>query len=152
MANLIPILCGDYPDPSLVRVGGDYYLTHSTFVYAPSLLIWHSQDLLTWRPVVSALPVGDGDIWAPDLPVATPSLSDDFSRPDLGWQWRFFHGTNAGRCEIEDASLRLYGRGESIAPAAIRFAAFRKTRVTKWMWKLTEMPLPPWSYGMTSAA
>lgn len=67
MENPIPILCGDYPDLTLVRVGSDYYLTHSTNVYAPSLLIWHSHDLMNWRPVVSALPGGDGDVWAPDL-------------------------------------------------------------------------------------
>ena len=37
-----PILGGDHPDGSPIRVGSDFYLTHSSFDYAPGLLIWHS--------------------------------------------------------------------------------------------------------------
>ncbi len=62
-----PLLAGDWPDPSVLRVGGDYYLTHSSFRYAPGLLIWHSRDLLTWRPLCHALSMYDGDVWAPEL-------------------------------------------------------------------------------------
>jgi len=62
-----PILGGDFPDPSVVRVGGDYYLTHSSFNYAPGLLVWHSGDLVNWEPVGHALSEHDGDIWAPDI-------------------------------------------------------------------------------------
>jgi len=64
---LNPILGGDYPDPSVIRVGDDYYMTHSSFNWAPGLLIWHSRDLVNWRPVASALPEYDGDVWAPDI-------------------------------------------------------------------------------------
>jgi len=32
-----PILPGDYPDPSVLRVGSDYYMTHSSFHYGPGL-------------------------------------------------------------------------------------------------------------------
>ncbi|MHA7963968.1 family 43 glycosylhydrolase [Paenibacillus sp. CAU 1782] len=62
------ILTGDYPDPSIVRVGTDYYMTHSSFNYTPGLLIWHSQDLLHWKPISHAISehVG-GSIMAPDL-------------------------------------------------------------------------------------
>ncbi len=62
-----PILGGDFPDPSVLRVGDDYYLTHSSFSYAPGLLIWHSRDLIHWQPRSHALPWFDGDVWAPDL-------------------------------------------------------------------------------------
>jgi xylan 1,4-beta-xylosidase len=62
-----PILGGDYPDPSVLRVGADYYMTHSSFNYAPGLLIWHSKDLVNWTPVCNALTRHDGDVWAPDL-------------------------------------------------------------------------------------
>ncbi len=61
------LLPGDYPDPTIVRDGGDYYMTHSPFCYAPGLLIWHSTDLRHWRPVGRALQQTCGDIWAPDL-------------------------------------------------------------------------------------
>ena len=35
------ILAGDYPDPTILRDGKDYYMTHSPFYYAPGFLIWH---------------------------------------------------------------------------------------------------------------
>jgi len=50
-----PIMGGDHPDASPIRVGADFYLTHSSFDYAPGLLIWHSKDLVNWRPVAAAL-------------------------------------------------------------------------------------------------
>lgn len=62
-----PILAGDYADPSVVRVGNDYYMTHSNFVFTPGLLIWHSTDLVNWEPIAAALTEYMGDVWAPDL-------------------------------------------------------------------------------------
>jgi alpha-N-arabinofuranosidase len=46
-----PILAGFYPDPSLCRVGDDYYLINSTFAYFPGIPIFHSTDLINWRQV-----------------------------------------------------------------------------------------------------
>jgi beta-xylosidase len=62
-----PILGGDHPDGSPIRVGDDFYLTHSSFDYAPGLLIWHSRDLINWKPVSAALPRYYGTVWAPYL-------------------------------------------------------------------------------------
>lgn len=62
-----PILGGDYPDPSVVRVGKDYYMTHSSFEYYPGLLVWHSTDLVHWTRVSHALTKYVGSVWAPDL-------------------------------------------------------------------------------------
>jgi beta-xylosidase len=62
-----PILGGDHPDASPIRVGDDFYLTHSSFDYAPGLLIWHSRDLINWRPVAAALRRYYGTVWAPYL-------------------------------------------------------------------------------------
>jgi beta-xylosidase len=45
------ILSGDYHDPSIIRDGEDYYMTHSPFYYAPGFLIWHSKDLMNREPV-----------------------------------------------------------------------------------------------------
>ena len=44
-----PILPGWYPDPSICRVGEDYYLVTSTFEYFPGLPVFHSRDLVHWR-------------------------------------------------------------------------------------------------------
>lgn len=61
------IIPGDYPDPSIIREGEDYYMTHSSLIYSPGFLIWHSRDLMNWEPICRALPEYDGSAWAPDL-------------------------------------------------------------------------------------
>ena len=72
-----PILPGYNPDPSILRVGDDYYIATSTFEWFPGVRIHHSRDLKHWELV--ALPLntkklldmtGNGDgggIWAPCL-------------------------------------------------------------------------------------
>ncbi len=44
-----PILPGFNPDPSIVRVGEDYYIATSTFEWFPGVQIHHSRDLVNWR-------------------------------------------------------------------------------------------------------
>jgi alpha-N-arabinofuranosidase len=44
-----PILPGCHPDPSVCRVGDDYYLVTSTFEYFPGLPVFHSTDLAHWE-------------------------------------------------------------------------------------------------------
>ena len=61
------ILKGDYPDPTILRDGEDYYMTHSPFYYMPGFLIWHSHDLMNWEPLCRALPEYSGSAMAPDL-------------------------------------------------------------------------------------
>ena len=43
-----PIIRGGYPDPSICRVGEDYYIVNSSFEYFPGLPIHHSKDLANW--------------------------------------------------------------------------------------------------------
>lgn len=62
-----PVFSGDYPDPSLLRDGNDYYVVHSSFEYYPGLLVWHSKDLINWEPVTNALYKYVGSVWAPDM-------------------------------------------------------------------------------------
>ncbi len=50
-----PVIPGYAPDPSIVRVGDDYYLTNSTFEYFPGLPIYHSRDLVNWKLIGHAL-------------------------------------------------------------------------------------------------
>lgn len=64
---LNPIFAGDHPDPSLLRDGDDYYLTFSSFDAYPGITIWHSRDLVNWRPITAALTHPIGSVWAPDL-------------------------------------------------------------------------------------
>lgn len=44
-----PIVAGFYPDPSVVRVGEDFYLVHSSFTYVPGIPVLHSRNLVDWR-------------------------------------------------------------------------------------------------------
>jgi xylan 1,4-beta-xylosidase len=44
-----PVVPGFWPDPSICRVGDDYYLVNSTFEYFPGVPIHHSKDLVHWR-------------------------------------------------------------------------------------------------------
>ena len=72
-----PILPGFNPDPSIVRVGDDYYVATSTFEWYPGVQIHHSRDLVHWRLVTRPLRraeqlnmLGDPDscgVWAPCL-------------------------------------------------------------------------------------
>ena len=62
-----PVLHGEYADPSVLRDGEDYYMTHSSYNYFPGLLIWHSRNLVNWQPVCRALENIEGHVWAPDL-------------------------------------------------------------------------------------
>jgi xylan 1,4-beta-xylosidase len=72
-----PILPGFNPDPSIVRVGDDYFIATSTFEWFPGVQIHHSRDLVHWRLVsrplsrASQLDMrGDPDscgVWAPCL-------------------------------------------------------------------------------------
>lgn len=72
-----PVLRGFRPDPSILRVGEDYYLINSSFVMLPALPISHSRDLVHWEEAghvftdadtarLTGLPGGFG-YWAPDI-------------------------------------------------------------------------------------
>ena len=72
-----PILRGFNPDPSICRVGEDYYIATSTFEWMPAVAIHHSRDLANWTRLgdvfndndmvnLSGVPDSSG-IWAPSL-------------------------------------------------------------------------------------
>lgn len=50
-----PILAGYHPDPSIVRVGEDYYLVNSTFGFYPGIPVFHSRDLVNWTQLGNAI-------------------------------------------------------------------------------------------------
>lgn len=73
-----PLIAGCYPDPSICRKGGDYYLVNSSFSFFPGVPIWHSTDLKHWTRIgnvlnrKSQLNLQDGSrisagIYAPDI-------------------------------------------------------------------------------------
>jgi beta-xylosidase len=73
-----PVVPGFHPDPSVCRVGADYYLACSSFEYFPGIPLFHSRDLVHWTPIGNALdrpeqlrlPAGtpsSGGLYAPTL-------------------------------------------------------------------------------------
>jgi len=74
-----PVLRGMHPDPSIVRVGEDYYMVHSSFLFFPCIPISHSRDLIHWKTIGYAVTdevwakeyMGDLEggrgFWAPDI-------------------------------------------------------------------------------------
>lgn len=50
-----PVIGGFHPDPSVCRVGEDYYLVCSSFEYFPGVPLFHSRDLVHWRQLGNVL-------------------------------------------------------------------------------------------------
>src|SRR5258705_11404875 len=50
-----PVIAGFHPDPSVCRVGEDYYLACSSFEYFPGVPVFRSRDLVHWSQVGNAL-------------------------------------------------------------------------------------------------
>ena len=75
-----PIRTGFFPDPSIVRVGEDYYMVNSTFVFFPCIPVSHSRDLVNWQVIGHAIEKpewahlegleGGRGWWAPDISYA----------------------------------------------------------------------------------
>jgi xylan 1,4-beta-xylosidase len=72
-----PVIAGFNPDPSIVRVGRDYYIATSTFEWLPAVALHSSRDLRNWDLLGHVL-AGDeapdlrgvhpsGGVWAPSL-------------------------------------------------------------------------------------
>lgn len=72
-----PIRTGMFPDPSIVRVGEDYYMVNSTFIFFPCIPVSHSRDLIHWEIIGHAITnpkwahldelEGGRGYWAPDI-------------------------------------------------------------------------------------
>ncbi len=68
-----PVLPGDHPDPTLLKVGNDFYHCGSSFHFNPYLPIYHSKDLVHWEIIsygsketggANGLPKVEGDLKA----------------------------------------------------------------------------------------
>lgn len=91
-----PILPGFHPDPSIVRVGDDFYMVNSTFQFFPAIVISHSKDLVHWEYI------GHGINRSEDIPLR--DLPDSFGiwAPDISYVDGMFYIM---------ATLRLHGAG-----------------------------------------
>jgi beta-xylosidase len=66
-----PVAAGDYPDPSVIRVGQDYWAAATSSEWAPEFPILHSRDLVNWKVVGSVFERSPawsvGSYWAPEI-------------------------------------------------------------------------------------
>jgi beta-xylosidase len=114
-----PVLHADYSDPDVCRVGDDYYLTASSFNCIPGLPILHSNDLVNWSIIGSALPKllpdtsfahpqhGNG-VWAPAIRYHEGAFYIYYGDPDQGI---FMTKTHDPAGEWESPVLVKAGKG-----------------------------------------
>jgi len=120
-----PIICADYSDPDVVRVGNDFYLVASSFNCTPGLPILHSKDLVNWTIINHALKnlphprygeVQPGcGVWAPAIRFHANKFWIFFPTPDEGiyvittadpnGQWTEPHLLQAGKGLIDPCPL-----------------------------------------------
>ncbi|PWS32849.1 glycoside hydrolase family 43 protein [Pedobacter paludis] len=87
-----PILAGFYPDPSITKVGLDYYLVNSTFSYFPGIPIFHSRDLKNWKQIGNVI----------DRPAQMDFMGDGTSRGLFAPSINYFKGTYYLTCTLID--------------------------------------------------
>src|SRR5882672_2489415 len=98
-----PILPGFNPDPSIVRVGDDYYIATSTFEWFPGVQIHHSRDLVHWRLVTR--------------PLARPSQLNMLGDPDSCGIWAPCLSHADGLFYLIYTDVKRYGRTSTSGPA-----------------------------------
>jgi beta-xylosidase len=66
-----PVIPGDHPDPSVIRVGGEYWATTTSGAWEPEFSLFRSRDLLHWEvsgAVFQKRPAwAERDFWAPEI-------------------------------------------------------------------------------------
>jgi alpha-N-arabinofuranosidase len=95
---LNPIIAGFYPDPSICRVGDDYYLVNSSFQYFPGIPIWHSRDLVNWTQIGNVI----------NRPSQYPAKGGDVSRGMYAPTIRYHDGTFYVVCTLVGGPGNFY--------------------------------------------
>jgi xylan 1,4-beta-xylosidase len=111
-----PILRGFNPDPSIVRVGDDYYLATSTFEWFPGVQIHHSRDLANWTLV--------------GRPLTRPSQLDMRGNPDSCGVWAPDLTYTDGRFHLMYTDVKRYGRTTVDGALGASFRDFHNY----WVW------------------
>ena len=170
-----PLLPGFNPDPSVVRVGDDFYLATSTFEYLPGVPIYHSRDFVTWTQIGNvATRVGQLDVekvptaggaWAPTIRhrdgVFHLVITDAFGRGTLhftaddpagpwsdGVVFEGIDGIDPDLAWDEDGTAYLTFSGLGVNPALPTFMSHRgllQARVDLETGRALEEPRSIWS-------
>ena len=84
-----PILRGGYPDPSITRVGDDYYIVNSTFEYFPGLPVHHSTDLVNWE--LAGYGIQDPDFYRDAVNLVDVQSNGGIHAPSIRWHDGLFY-------------------------------------------------------------
>ncbi len=159
-----PVISGFYPDPSICRVGKDYYLVTSSFEYFPGVPVFHSKDLINWRQIGycltrrSQLPLkkvkSSGGIFAPTIRcrngtfymtttnitgggnffVSSENPAGDWSEP----VWLDQSGIDPSFFFDDDGSVYFTSTGDNcIVQSAIDIKTGRRLTDTREIWRGT---------------
>lgn len=155
-----PVIGGFHPDPSVCRVGEDYYLVCSSFEYFPGVPLFHSRDLVHWRQIGNVLDrpgqlelpgdtVASGGIYAPTIRhhdgrfyMITTNVSGNGNflvtadRPEGPWSdpvWIDLQGIDPDLAWDDDGACWCAVSGVRVA------------RIDPVTGKVLEGPLPVWS-------
>jgi beta-xylosidase len=120
-----PILFADYPDPDIIRVGEDFYMTASSFNAVPALPVLHSRDLVNWDLVNYAVRAFPDDYYD------TPQHGNGVYAPSLrhhdGWFYIYWGDPDRGifRVKTQDplgeweSPIRINSVSGSIDPCPL---------------------------------
>jgi xylan 1,4-beta-xylosidase len=111
-----PILRGFNPDPSIVRVGDDFFIATSTFEWYPGVQIHHSRDLMHWRLLTR--------------PLRRASQLDMRGDPDSCGVWAPCLSYSAGLFYLIYTDVKRYGRATVGGPASASLRDFHNYLVT----------------------
>lgn len=95
-----PIIEGFYPDPTICRVGDDYYIACSSFELVPGLPIFHSKDLAHWEQICYAMTEENG------LHMEKNGMVGGIMAPTLRYHKGTFYIMNTNFCDREIISSR----------------------------------------------
>jgi alpha-N-arabinofuranosidase len=121
-----PILPGFHPDPSICRVGDDFYLVNSSFAYFSGIPVHHSRDLVHWEQIGSAID-RPSQLELDGAQGIDPSLFFDEdgrawycgTREDSGGP-RYFGDNEIWLQELDLGTLKLKGESRAIWKGALR--------------------------------
>lgn len=111
-----PILPGFNPDPSIVRVGADYYIATSTFEWFPGVQIHHSRDLVNWRLLTR--------------PLRRPSQLNMLGAPDSCGVWAPCLTHADGLFHLVYTDVKRYGRTTMAGASGASLRDFHNYLVT----------------------
>ena len=85
MKYINPVISGFYPDPSICKAEGKYYLVCSSFQFFPGVPLYESDDLVNWKQIghvltrKSQLPLEGAGSWAASMPQLSDTITADFT-------------------------------------------------------------------------